>query len=131
MKVNIFGGKCSKYINERLDNGTIQSDVYEHLRPMDKFNWKKNVCTLVDLARVNLMCDEKSLNELAQKHDLDLVDNEVKASLSVIEWDKKNIEKIDFTDMIYLPIVLNIKMPQYGCLLTNVKTLMPLKETYS
>ena len=113
MKVNIFGGKCSKYINERLDNGTIQSEVYEHLQPIDKFNWKKNVCTLVDLARVNLMCDEKSLNELAQKHDLELVDNEVKASLSVIEWDKKNIEEIDFTDMIYLPIMLNIKMPQY------------------
>lgn len=112
-KVHIFGGKCGKYVNERLENGTIQSEIYDKFSPLQKLSWKKNVLTLIDLARVNLLSDEKSINELAEKHDLDLIDNEVKAALSVIEWDKKNVDEIDFTDMIYLPIVLNIKMPQY------------------
>ena len=113
MSVNIFGGKCSKYINERLENGTIQSENYDKLSPIEQFSWKKNVLSLVDLARVNLMCDEKSLIGLVEKHGLDLVDNEIKAALDVIQWDKNNIGEIDFTDMIYFPIIMNIDMPQY------------------
>lgn len=113
MSIHIAGNKCTKYVNERLEDGTIQTSIYEKLSAMEKQNWRKNVYSLIDLARVNLMSDETDLLRLADKHDIDLIDNEIKAVQQVIEWDKKNLADIDFTDMIYLPLVLNIKMPQY------------------
>ena len=114
-KMKINGSKCTQYINERMDDGTIKSDVYDKLTPLEKITWKKNILNLAELSRVNLLdtTDKKQLQELALKHDLDIIDNEFDVVNQVVLWDKNNVEEIDFCDMIYLPIVLNVKMYQY------------------
>jgi len=109
----INSGKVGRYILDRMEDGTIKSENYEHLSPVDKMNWKRNIRKLVDLARVNLVEDKNSLWDLSMKHDIDIVDNELDVVPQIILWDKNNVEEIDFTDMIYLPNALNIRMWQY------------------
>lgn len=113
----INSGKVNHYILDRMEDGTIKSPVYEHLSPVGRMNWKKNIRKLVDLARVNLIPDgvegKKAMQELADKHDIDIVDNELTVVPQIIQWDRMNVKEIDFTDMIYLPNALDIKMPQY------------------
>lgn len=113
IKTKISSDKCRKYLSKRIEDKTIQTAAYDKLSYPDRLRWKKNVCALVDLARVNLKFDESSLFELSQKHGLDLLDNEIMAAQSVVEWDRGHLAEIDFTDMIYLPLVLDVNMPKY------------------
>lgn len=59
---------------------------------------EKNILNLAELSRVNLLdtTDKKQLQELALKHDLDIIDNEFDVVNQVVLWDKNNVEEIDF-----------------------------------
>lgn len=109
----INGGKYRQYINQRIEDGTLQSEIYEKFSAMDKMNWRNNICDLLDLARVNLVEDKKSIEELAFKHDIDVLDNEVERVIELIAWGRNNVKEIDFTDMIYFPNVMNVKLQKY------------------
>lgn len=112
-KAKINGGKYRQYITQRIEDGTLQSEIYEKLSPAEKITWKNNICDLLDLARVNLVNDAKSITELSFKHDLDIIDNEVECVIKLIEWGKKNVSEIDFTDMVYFPNVMKVPMTKY------------------
>lgn len=112
-KANINGGKYRQYITQRIEDGTLQSESYSKFSPADKITWKNNICDLLDLARVNLVDDAKSIEELSFKHDIDVIDNEISCVLQIMEWGKKNVAEIDFTDMIYFPNVMRIYMNKY------------------
>lgn len=112
-KCQINSNKYGQYITKRLQDGTLQSEVYEKLSAADKNNWRNNVYSLFDLARVNLVDDAKSITELSFKHDIDIVDNEVEVVLQLLNWGKNNITEIDFTDMIWFPNVMNIPLYKY------------------
>lgn len=112
-KSKINGGKYRQYITQRIEDGALQSVMYEKFTTAEKITWKNNICDLLDLARVNLVNDVNSINELSFKHDLDLLDNEVECVIKLIEWGKNNLSEIDFTDMIYFPNVMKIPMTEY------------------
>lgn len=112
-RCQINSNKYGQYIIKRLQDETLQSEVYEKLSPVDKNNWRNNVYSLLDLARVNLVSDAKSITDLSFKHDIDLVDNEVEVVLQLLDWGKNNITEIDFTDMIWFPNVMNIPLYKY------------------
>lgn len=76
-------------------------------------NWKQNIIKLIDLGRVNLVKTVKELDELAYKHNVDILDNEAEIAMKGISWGEREVQIIDFTDMIYFPNVKDIKMPQY------------------
>jgi DNA helicase-2/ATP-dependent DNA helicase PcrA len=112
-KSKINSGKYSQYITKRMEDNTLQGEAYEKLSAVDKHNWRNNIYNLFDLARVNLVNDSQSVVELSYKHDIDIVDNEVDVVLELMDWGKKNITEIDFTDMIYFPNVMNIPLAKY------------------
>lgn len=75
--------------------------------------WKQNIVKLIDLGRVNLVKGEKELEDLAYKHNIDIADNEAILAVKGIQWGEREVQIIDFTDMIYFPNVKQIKMPQF------------------
>lgn len=109
----IKSSKYRQYLSQKLEDGVFESLDFDSLSAEDKLTWKNNIYRLLDLARVNLVDNESSINELACKHDIDIVDNEIEIVLSLMKWGRKNIDYIDFTDMIYFPNVLNIPMNKY------------------
>lgn len=109
----INAGKYSQYIGQRMEDKTLQGELYPKLTPVQKMTWKRNIRQLVDLGRVNLISDISQLRDIAEKYDLEIVDNEIERAIEVIEWGKNNIKEIDFTDMIYFPNVLSVPMRKF------------------
>ena len=83
------------------------------LEDQDFSTWKENISKLLDLGRVNLMTTCNDLSELAFKHGICLVDNEVQIALMGISWGENETNTIDYTDMIYLPVVKKLLMYQF------------------
>lgn len=96
-------------------NGGIQSGFIAPSAPLGEKagEWKSNILKLIDLGRVNLVRTAAQLDELAYKHALVLIDNEVDKAIQGIKWGADNTATIDFTDMIYLPVVKNLRMYQF------------------
>ena len=103
--------KYSAWLNNGIHSGFITPDM--SLSAEDKSDWKDAISKLIDLGRVNLANDKNQLGEIAYKHGIYPVDNELDVALRGIDWGKNNTSEIDFTDMIYLPVVKDIRMFQY------------------
>ena len=107
---SVDDAKYSAWLNSGIESGFIFPCV--PLDDEDRSAWKSNIMKLIDLGRVNL-ASETQLAELAYKHDVNVVDNEVSVAFRAIAWGQKNTSSMDFTDMIYLPVVRSLTMPQY------------------
>lgn len=113
LKAKIDESKYGKHIREMMEKGSFGGEIFEKLEPMQKLTYKNNILRLIDLGRVNLCADKKQLADIAEKHDVEIIDNEVECALEIIQWGKRSVDTIDFTDMVYLPCVLNTSMYKY------------------
>lgn len=71
--------------------------------------WVDNVCALINYIRYNLAESDKEIIELINKHDLELISDEVYAAKDALEWGKTFLDEVDYTDMVWLPYTLNMK----------------------
>ena len=111
LKCNVDDNKYKTWLNDGIKSGFIAS--INNLSNEDREEWLSNIRKLIDLGRVNLTTDEQGLNELAYKHGLWILDNEVQMAIRGIDWGVHNTDIIDYTDMIYLPVVKDMKVWQY------------------
>ena len=105
--------KYKAYFNQGIESGLFHMSGQVPEDATTKEDWKRNIMQLVDLGRVNLCNSVKELDDIAYKFQLYIVDNECDVAWRIIQWGKAHTEIIDFTDMIYLPVVLNVRMWQY------------------
>ena len=108
IRTRVDNNKYRTYINNSVKYGGLKPD--SDLSWEEMGNYKQNISKLVDLARVNLCNDVDALVEFASKHSIYPLDNEAIKALDIVAWGsaQQNLGSIDFTDMIYLPNVLNI-----------------------
>ena len=111
IRTNIQADKYRTWVNTGIKFGAITPD--RDLDYEDLSEYKANIMKLIDLVRVNLSDSYMDAQDLANKHDLDLLDNEIEIALKAIKWGLNDLTQIDFTDMIYFPNVKNIRMEQY------------------
>ena len=111
LKCNVDDNKYKTWLNDGIKSGFIAP--INNLSNEDREEWLGNIRKLIDLGRVNLTTDEHGLNELAYKHGLWILDNEVQMAIRGIDWGVHNTDIIDYTDMIYLPVVKDMKVWQY------------------
>jgi superfamily I DNA/RNA helicase len=77
------------------------------------------VVQLCDLGRLNLINIEdevigiKQLEKIAKKHDVELVNGECYRAWMLIKLGIYYTEKIDFTDMVFLPIIFKLRTYKY------------------
>lgn len=92
---------------------------YGGIEPLMELDWedmgeyKANIMKLIDLIRVDLSDDTDQIQELAYKHGLNILDNEIDIAERGVRWGRMEMDQIDFTDMIYFPNIKNIRMQQY------------------
>lgn len=99
--------KYRQFIINNLDDiSTIDTSM---LRYRDKMKYIDNICDLVNFSRFYLVNSEKEMEKLIKKYDIDIIADEIDATINVLEWGKTYISEIDFTDMIWLPYVLDLK----------------------
>ena len=109
--VQLDDAKYKIWVNDGIENKFIYPTIA--LSDEEKPMYKENINKLIHLGRVNLVKDEKGLMELACKHNLDIVDNEVQQAIRGIEWGEGNTSVIDYCDQIYFPNVKKMRCPQY------------------
>lgn len=109
-KSQVDENKYTAWLNSGIQSGFIRP--YSNLGDRQG-EWKSNILKLIDLGRVNLVRNEGELDELAFKHNLILLDNEIEKAIQGIRWGETETSVIDFTDMIYLPVVKNLHMFQF------------------
>ena len=103
--------KYRTYINDGIRFGAIRPTV--QLLEEEVLDYKSNIVKLTDLCRAYLCNDLDTLEGIAFKYDLNLLDNECGMALNVVYWGENNVGTIDFTDMIYLPNVKSLNTEVY------------------
>ena len=68
----------------------------------------ENIIQLIDLARFNVAQSEKEIKKIANKYSIPISYDECEIVVKCLNWGKDNIDKIDYTDMIWLPTELSL-----------------------
>lgn len=68
----------------------------------------ENIIQLIDLARFNVAQSEKEIKKIATKYAIPVSYDECETVVKCLNWGKNNIDRIDYTDMIWLPTELDV-----------------------
>lgn len=97
--------------NKRLNNFFEKYYGYT----IQEIGWKRykhayaNILQLCNLARCYMHDGEKGLNYINEKYDICATEREMNAAKELMKWGMQELDEIDYTDMIWLPNVLDIK----------------------
>jgi len=94
---------------------SICEDLLDHkINRRIKYYYYNNIKKLVDLYKQNLSTSIDDFEDLAFKHNIDLIGDEVDDANMVFLMSLEDKARFDFTDMIYIPAVLgDIYLPKY------------------
>ena len=98
-----------KYEAYIMNNVGKLSDTYNDIPQADKGKYVRNVAKLVDFGRYYLCQCEKDLTFVEERYGIDVVADEKRVAVAVMEWGKTELGEIDFIDMIWLPNELHMK----------------------
>ena len=113
----------NKYRN--IDIKVNEDKYLEKITSTVKLNNKRylrNIVNLCDYGRFFLIKGEKELKEIANKYGIVPIHDEFDVTLRLLEWSKTSIVEtgeIDYTDMIYLPNVLNLRAFKYDFVIVD------------
>lgn len=100
----------NKYKTHIINNINIYSNINTSSLNRNLYSkYTSNITKLVDFARYNLAQTHKDIEKLVEHHGIDIIADEVRIVLDVMDWGKNNLETIDYTDMVWLPNVLYMK----------------------
>lgn len=66
------------------------------------------ITSLINFARYNLCQTPKEVKEIADKYGFPYYNDECEVTIKCLEWGKKNLSTIDYTDMVWLPYELSM-----------------------
>lgn len=69
----------------------------------------ESITSLIDYARYNLTQTKEEVNKVANKYDIPVSFDECDVVLKCLEWGKNHIETIDYVDMLWLPVEMDMK----------------------
>lgn len=101
----------------------------------DKKLFEDNVLKLVNMMRLNAYQDRKDIEDILIKFDIDLTEDEILLSLKLLMLGQSLKTVIDFTDMLYYPLIYDLNITQYDVILideaqdlSNIQRLLILKS---
>lgn len=106
-----------KYLNKLFD----MTDMADNPHIQNK-KYVKNTIKLCNLGRFFLIKTINDLKSISIKYGMILVHDEVEVAYELIQWGKTSLNEtnvIDYTDMVYLPSVLNVKTFKYDLIMID------------
>lgn len=79
----------------------------------DIYSFQKRVAELCNYSRIMLIDDEKKLKQIAADYDIEYRNREVEIALDLVELGKHLTEVVDYTDMLYFPIIFDMPCKKY------------------
>lgn len=103
--IQIDEKKYIVYINTNYTNFVNP----QNLKTRTKISaFKKNIEKLVDYCRYYVAVSDRDYKKISKMYGINVLDNEFDAVREILKWGRENLDSIDYTDMIYLPAVLNL-----------------------
>lgn len=99
--------KYGAYIYNNIKE--ISQGVYANISNGDKSKYIDNIRKYVDLGRCFIAESMVDMNYIESHYNIPTISNEKQIALDVMKWGKENYQTVDFTDMVWLPNVLNCK----------------------
>lgn len=103
---NKYSQKIRNYF-ENMKNDVDFKEIYKSVKEL------VNLGRLFNIDINNETESIKKLNNLAKKYNISNLNKESNIAFNLINIGIKDISKIDFTDMIYLPVILNLVVEKY------------------
>ena len=103
---NVNEYKYETYIKEKI-NKLSEYNETASLRKSRR-QYIDNIKKLVDYCRQYLAFDKKEISKVAGIYDITPIRDEISVVGKVLKWGEENVKEIDYTDMIWLPNVLNL-----------------------
>ena len=114
----------------KLDNYKYNNYVYNNINLLTSIDisnmnhreygiYTHNIISLCEFARNYLAQTEKDLKLISEKHNIICLNDEYSVVLKLLEWGKNNLNTIDYTDMIYLPIALKMPVFKYDYVMVD------------
>ena len=91
-------------ISDIGDKGLTRGELYDYI---------DNISSLVNLARFNLAQTPSEVRQLSVKYDIPVRFDECEMVMKVLEWGKSVTNKIDYTDMVWLPVELSLNAKKF------------------
>lgn len=98
-------------LDEYKYRGYLKEHVLEFTSSLNKRMTKNefvsyidNITQLIDFARYNLAQSTEEVNQLAIKYDIPILGNECDIVIKMLNWGKTVLNRVDFTDMVWLPV---------------------------
>ena len=101
--------KYKQYIKTNIEQ---LSGCYNTLGK-DRQTYITNIVKLCDYARTYLAMSLLKIKEVADIYDVIPVADEIEVCRKVLLWGKSNLSSIDYTDLVWLPNVLNLVTKKY------------------
>lgn len=119
-----------KYKNFLKDSLYLLSSTISVDTPNDEvICFKGRVLQLLDLSRAGLLTKVEEIEDCAAAHDIDLSGDEANVVLKLMEWGIKEVRKIDFTDMIWITVVKNLRVQTYDwVMIDECQDLSPMQN---
>jgi len=116
--------KIVKNTDDQINEYKYNSYVKEHINELSKFGETKsmgrerqtylnNIIKLVEYSRYYLAFNVKDIKKVAKLYGILPIRDEIAVCQSVLRWGKEHTDTIDFTDMIWLPNVLNLTTKKF------------------
>lgn len=89
----------------------------------DNYELRTNLAKAISLAKCYLANAPEQIDEIIDRHQVDICSDTreqfTNTVLKVMEATKKDTNRVDFDDMIWLPNVLNLRLDKYGMVLID------------
>ena len=99
--------KYSSYIQQNLEVLSENADQFIGMRSGRREKYASTVMELVNMARYHMLFRPAEIKEKADAMGITVISDEHAVSARVLSWGRANTDTIDYTDMIWLPNVLN------------------------
>ena len=96
-----------KYISFLRGNITSLTN-FVFPKKFDVNEYCENIIHLLSFSRMNLAQSEKEVEKVAIKYGLPFENDEAGVVVNLMKWGKKNLETVDFTDLVWVPYELDI-----------------------
>jgi|SRR5690606_15976444 len=121
---NAIGGqfKLNQYKTLQLSDNVVKP---LKLPKKEEFIYKLTIQSIIDFARITHVSDESGFKKVVDNYDIVCKNGELSHSLEVFDdLNKYNRGRhkqfiIDFVDMLYFPVFLNLQVPQYDVVLID------------
>lgn len=101
-----------KYKNYIKENISAISGTYATLGK-SKTQYINNIIKLVDYSRYYMSMSPKEISNVAEIYDITPVSDEYEICRKILLWGKDNTDSIDYTDLLWLPNILNLTTKRY------------------